>query len=330
MQDVRRLARPVSAGIQLPAIFIAAAAVSAAAICAAPLTASIVTVFLFAGLHNFMEFRYFAARMPVSWGRSRGYYLTGIGGVIVLTAAYLAIYFGGGRWLWDIDEWLTAVAAWDTAFILWVGWLFFLRRGKERGWMFGVIFLLAALAWLVPSYWSLALVYVHPFVAMWFLERQIRRTRPEWLRGYHLCLASLPVFLAMIWLMLAGTPDLPGDNSLFARIAQHAGSGILPGVSSRMLVATHVFLESVHYAVWIVLIPLADPRAVPWRLRAIPLFSRSNGFPKMIAAVLFVGVLIAAALWTGFALDYERTRDIYFAFAVSHVLAEFPFLVKML
>jgi hypothetical protein len=36
------------------------------------------------------------------------------------------------------------------------------------------------------------------------------------------------------------------------------------------------------------------------------------------------------ALWFGFAIDYTTTRDIYFAFAMAHVLAEFPFLIKML
>jgi NADH-quinone oxidoreductase subunit I len=33
---------------------------------------------------------------------------------------------------------------------------------------------------------------------------------------------------------------------------------------------------------------------------------------------------------TGFAIDYTTTRDVYFAFAIAHVLAEFPFLIKML
>ena len=36
------------------------------------------------------------------------------------------------------------------------------------------------------------------------------------------------------------------------------------------------------------------------------------------------------AFWFGFAFDYTATRDIYFAFAIGHVLAEFPFLIKML
>ena len=44
--------------------------------------------------------------------------------------------------------------------------------------------------------------------------------------------------------------------------------------------------------------------------------------------VLIVGAGITFALWFGFAADYTTTRDIYFAFAIGHVLAEVPFLVK--
>ncbi len=314
--------------------FVAFCALAAVLIGSFPLQLSIITIFLFAGVHNLMEFRYFAARMPVRWGRSRLYYTIGIGGVIVLASAYLTLYFASGNWLWSLDTWATFSASWNTAFVLWIALLFYLR-GKQRprsdwAWAFPAAFMLAALAWLVPQYWSLALVYLHPFIAMWFLERQIRRTRPEWLRGYHCCLASIPVFVAGIWLAFAGQPNLSDETNLFWRITQHAGSEILPGISSHVLVATHVFLETIHYAVWIVLIPLIDRRALPWKLSEIPLFSNSRGFPKAITAALVISVVIVLALWGGFAIDYTTTRDIYFAFAIAHVMAEFPFLIKML
>ncbi|MEQ1646704.1 MAG: hypothetical protein ABL959_24835, partial [Pyrinomonadaceae bacterium] len=180
------------------------------------------------------------------------------------------------------------------------------------------------------QYWSLALVYIHPFVAMWFLERQIRRTRPEWLRAYHFCLASIPVFLLMLWFALFGQPDLSEETNLFWRINQHAGSQILPGISSHLLVAVHVFLESIHYFVWILLIPLVDRKAIPWKLGEIPLFAGKNGFPKLVAGAIAVSVVLVLALWIGFTTDYTTTRDVYFAFAIAHVLAEFPFLIKML
>ena len=334
MQELHVQRHELTSAHALLAGFLLASAAGAAVIGSFPLEASIVTIFLFAGAHNFMEFRYFVARMPLRWGRSRLYYTVGIGGVIVLAAAYLSIYFSSGNWLWSYDTWGAVTASWNTALALWLGLMFYLR-GRQRprsdwSWAFPVAFGLAALAWIAPQYWSLSLVYIHPFVAMWFLERQIRRTRPEWLRAYHWCLASIPFFLVVIWIAFASQPSLPEDTNLFWRISQHAGSQILPGISSHLLVATHVFLESIHYFVWLLLIPLVDRRALPWRLADIPLFSKSGGFPKLVLAGIAVSLLIVAALWGGFAIDYTTTRDVYFAFAITHVLAEFPFLIKML
>lgn len=334
MQEIQRAKFEITSTQAFAALFLAFCAVAAALIGAFPLSASIITIFLFAGVHNAFEFRYFVARMPVRWGKSRAFYGTGIGGVIVLTGVYLAIYFGSGSWLWSAENWGIAVSSWNTAFVLWIGILFYLRgRQKPKSdwsWAFAVAFLVAAFIWLAPQYFSLSLVYLHPFIAMWFLERQIRRTKKEWLRAYHFCLLTIPFFVLVLYFLFANAPDLSSETNLFWRITQHAGSGILPAVSSHFLVATHVFLETIHYTVWILLIPLIDKRAIPWRVREIPLISNRQGFPKLIFGILIVSVLLVFTLWFGFSIDYTTTRDVYFAFAIAHVLAEFPFLVKML
>ena len=333
MQEIRTTGFTLTRAHWFAAAFLLSCALGAVLIASFPLQLSIATIFLFAGPHNLMEFRYFAARMPVRWGRSRTFYSVGIGGVLVLTAAYLTLYFASGNWLWSAESWQTCAAVWNTAFVLWVAVLFHLR-GKQRrlDWSiaFAAALFLAALAWAVPQYWSLALVYLHPFVAMWFLERQIRRTRPEWMRAYHLCLAAIPIFLIVVWAATAGEPRLSEETNLFWRIVQHSGGDVLPGISSHLLVATQVFLESIHYFVWLLIIPLVDRRVLPWRLSDVPLFANANGFPKLFAGLLVAGAAITIALWFGFALDYTTTRDIYFAFAIGHVLAEMPFLVKML
>ena len=334
MQEIRVQRFELTSAHVFTAAFVSACALAALLIGSAPLQMSIVTIFLFAGVHNFMEFRYFAARMPLRWGRSRGFYSIAIGGVAVLTTAYLAIYFIGGGWLWTPEVSGMLSASWNTAFILWVGVLFYVR-GRQRprsdwSWAFAVAFAFCALAWAFPQYWSLSLVYIHPLVAMWFLERQIRRTKPEWLRAYHYGLAAVPVFVAALWLALAAEPSLPSSDALSWRITQHAGSEILAGISSRFLVATHVFLESIHYFVWILLIPLIDRRALPWNLSGIPLFAKSGGWPKLMVAALVVSLIVVLGLWIGFSADYTLTRDVYFAFAIAHVMAEFPFLIKMI
>lgn len=334
MQEIQSRKFELSSAQIFAAAFLAFAALAAAGIGAFPLAASIITIFLFAGVHNFFEFRYFAARMPARWGRSKIYYSVGIGGVIVLTAAYLAIYFSFNNWLWDLTDWLSVVSIWNTAFVLWIGTLFYLRgRQKPRSdWSpaFAAAFLISSFVWLAPQYFSLSLVYLHPFAAMWFLERQIRRTKKEWLKAYHFCLATIPFFIVALYFAFANAPNLSTETNLFWRIAQHAGSDILPNISSHFLVATHVFLETIHYSVWILLIPLIDRRAIPWRLKDIPLVSNEKGFPKIVFGILAFSILLVFVLWFGFSIDYATTRDVYFAFAIAHVLAEFPFLVKIL
>src|SRR5205085_3553602 len=132
---------------------------------------------------------------------------------------------------------------------------------------------------------------------MWFLEGQIRRTKPEWLRVFHYSLALIPIFLCILWLATGGQPNLSEETNLFWRIAQHAGSQILPGISSHLLVATHVFLESIHYFVWLLLIPLVDRRAIPWQLTRVPMFANRNGYPRILIAVFVLSAFVVVALW---------------------------------
>ncbi|MBC7797278.1 MAG: hypothetical protein H7Z37_10435 [Pyrinomonadaceae bacterium] len=299
-----------------------------------PLTLSIVTIFLFAGVHNFVEFRYFLARMPLRWGNSRTYYSIGIGGVFTLTIIYLSIYFASNNFLYGATNYMIFVGVWNTLFLLWLASLLWLRgRQKPRSdysFAFPVALFVASFAWFLPQYFALSLVYLHPFVALYFFERQLRRTRPEYVKTFHVCLATLPVFLVILWLILGNSPNIATGDFLSWRITQHAGGEILPFVSNKLLVATHVFLETIHYTIWILLMPLIDKKAVPFRLKNIPLFVHKQGFPRIITAVLLLGIVAIVALWFGFAIDYATTRDVYFALAISHVLAEMPFLIKML
>jgi hypothetical protein len=46
--------------------------------------------------------------------------------------------------------------------------------------------------------------------------------------------------------------------------------------------------------------------------------------------MLVFGVVVAGMLWFGFLADYSTTRDVYFTFAIAHVVAEAPFLMRMI
>lgn len=316
------------------ATLIASACLSAALASWLPLQVSIVTVFLFAGPHNWFELRYFLMRLPARFGRSRNFFAVAFAGIFTLTIAYLAmpaLYYAN---VWSGANWPDAIATWNTLLLLWLGALV-IMRGKQNSrrdwfWALPTVFLLCAGNWLAPQLFSLAIVYIHPLVALWFLDRHLRRTRPEWLRTYHCCLVLLPLLLAgMLW-QLSRTSALADDNGLFWRITQHAGADLLPNVSSHMLVSTHVFLEMLHYGIWIVALPLIGASGTVWNVKTIPLARRRHGFPKLIAAVLIFGLFVVALLWFGFSVNYPAMRDVYFAVAIAHVLAEAPFLLRMI
>src|SRR3954447_12584505 len=117
MQEIRQARYELSSAAAFCVVFVMFCALAAAVIGSFPLQMSIVTIFLFAGVHNFMEFRYFAARLPLRWGRSRNFYTIAIAGVVILTALYLALYFSYGNWLWSNDTWSVLSASWNTSFI---------------------------------------------------------------------------------------------------------------------------------------------------------------------------------------------------------------------
>jgi hypothetical protein len=199
-------------------------------------------------------------------------------------------------------------------------------------WTIPVALALCSLNWLGPDLFSLAIVYVHPLIALWFLDRHIRRTRPAWSGAYRRCLWLLPVVLAvMIWQLSLSAP-LADDNGLFWRITQHSGAEVLPQVSSHILVSVHLFLEMLHYGVWIIALPLIGRigSARFWKVRTVPIARHPKGFPRIVAGLLIVAFAAVGVLWFGFSIDYATTRDIYFTVAIAHVLAEAPFLLRML
>ncbi len=299
-----------------------------------PLGFSIVTVFLFAGPHNWLEARYMLTRMPARWGPLSGYFSIGIGGVIVLSIGMAAVRWLGEWFAWPGELWLSLYVLWNTALIGWIATLVLMRSlqnpRRDWSWIVPAALVLIGLNWLWPLAWSLALVYLHPLVALWFLDREIGRMQPGWQTAYRGCLLLVPVCLAILWWKLAGTADLPGSDWLSLQITQHAGAGIVSGVSTHFLVSAHTFLEMLHYGVWIVAIPLVSVRMAPWRLDNVPLARRSSWWRWAIGGAIAAGVLVMLALWGGFLADYPLTRDIYFTVAMLHVLAEVPFLLRLL
>jgi hypothetical protein len=294
-----------------------------------PIGVSIIAVFLCAGPHNWVEARYFLSRLPARWGKLTGFFTLGLGGVAVLTGVFAAIH-----WLVEYEAYEIVGPIWNTILVLWIATLVHLRSKqnprREWGWIWPAAFFAIALAWYFPFGWGLGLVYLHPLVALWILDREIGRVAPEYRSTYRACLLVVPVCLVGLCLRLAGTSDLPGEDMLILQIRRHAGSEVLEGVSTHLLVALHTFLEVVHYGVWLIAVPWVARNSSLWNIARTPLARRSGAWLFGVQAFIAIGLGLVAILWIGFVVDYPITRDVYFTVALAHVLAEVPFLLRAL
>jgi hypothetical protein len=327
-------AAPPIAGIALAAIMVGLAIGAALLAGWTPILFSIATVFLFAGPHNWLEARYFLTRLPARWGKLRLFFLFAFGGLFALCAASWALPWLA-RWFdWPELALVTATAVWNSLFIGWIVVLIQMRMRqnprRDWGWTLPIAFLALAANWFAPFIFSYALVYLHPLMALWLLDRELKRTRPAWRPAYHLCLLAIPLLLGALWWKLHDAAPLSTLAPVDSAIVHHAGFGVFGGISSHFLVAAHTFLEMVHYGVWIVAIPLIGLRTAPWNLANVPMVRRGTAWRWGIIGLLALGLIIAFVLWTSFGLDYAATRYVYFQIALLHVLAEVPFLLRAL
>src|SRR5260370_6174606 len=262
---------------------LAAAFVSGAAMLAAvfPVAVSIGAVFVFAGPHTWLEARYFASRLPVRWGRQRGFFLVALAGVAALSVTFSLISV-------DRSIWHIALAAWAIC----------LARPSRREALpslASIALAWAALACAFPNYADLALVYLHPLAALWFVRRQIAKSRPEWLPQFRILAMSLPIMALFVVTARAGQPA-PGAAQV---------TSFVPLANSTALVALHAFLELLHYGAWVLLLPAIGLATRPWNIRTIPLVRR---WPKLVAAVLPMRAMNVLLVWVLFAVDFHTAR----------------------
>jgi len=322
---VERLSLAIMA---IPVLIVVGCAVVAST---APISVSIVAVFLFAGPHNWMEARYFLTRMPARWGGLAPYFSLGLGGSVFLTGMFAILPWLSGS---NPHTSLMLVAVWNSLFTGWVIWLAHLRsqQNPRREWPFLIPFgfVLIAVNWLSPLAWSLALVYLHPLLALAFLDRELQRKPAVWRKSFRIGLFLVPVCLLAMAARWGNSPNIPGQDLLTWQITHHAGAEVISRVSTHFLVAAHVFLELLHYLVWILMIPMLNGRISFSRIRDVPLARRSFHWQRLVIIIVGIGAVMMMMLWASFLADYTWTRNIYFTVAILHVLMEIPFLLRSL
>lgn len=303
----------------------------------APVQLSIAIVILFAGAHNWFELRYVLSRFPARFGKIRPFFIVAIAGVFLLAISFIILgYFGQyGLWSSAINDLSLSrlYKVWNTAFVFWLLALISIRnkeRSNDYPLALPIAAALLAVNWISAPLFGLMLVYAHPLIGLLILRRETTLSKPQ-LQGVSnsLIVVSL-VALTSLLLILCQSQNLNTTENLTDKIARHAGALILPGVSSHLLVSVHVFLELVHYFVWIVAIPYVTLGSRIFSLAKIPLICRSSNWRPIVGSVLVTGVALVVLLQTAFTVDFSTARDIYFTIAILHVLAEFPVLLRLM
>lgn len=307
---------------------------------AAPVPLAMAVLFLFAGPHNWIEVRYMLARLPSRAGPLASFMLLGGTGVLLLALGTTLMPTVTRplpiRWLGGASALTLAAIAWNLTLVAWLATMLIVRARqkpvRDWWWVTPCALAIAALTCLQPLAWSLFLVYLHPFMAFWILDRELRARRRELRPVLHALIAAVPVLIAVLWWCLRDAPPLPamGQDQLTMRILNTAGVGMLTAVPARFLVSSHVLLETLHYAVWLIAIPALALREAPWRITRVPLAVRSIAWRRITQGALALGGCVVVALWAGFSRDYVATRDLYFTIAIVHVLAEAPLLIRLL
>ena len=300
----------------------------------APLTVAILAVFLFAGPHNWIEARLLLERMPPRWGALRRYFLTAGIGTLILTLSHWLLSTLSAVSVWNATAWRIAHSIWLTSLVSWVVVLVYLRshQSPRRDWTpaLSVGLLLASLSWMRPAESGLLLVYLHPLVSIWFLEREVTLRNPARRFALRAIFTVMGCGLIVVVAVLATSAPVSATDALTVRIRDHVGADLLTWVSDRCLIATHTYLELLHYSVWLFALPGISLSSPPWSLNLIPLAHSRTGWRRVVVAALSAGAFGVLLIWAGFLWDYSLMRDVYFELAMLHVLMEIPFLIRQI
>jgi hypothetical protein len=173
------------------------------------------------------------------------------------------------------------------------------------------------------------MLFLHPLLGLWILEREIRRTRKTWLNSYHWCLLSIPIAVLGLFLFLNGVPPDTANSQTLTRLSGNPGNMLFADASPAMMLSIYAFLQMVHYAIWVVAMPIVSQSWKRWRLDFMPALRNRAKLQAMVRIGFAMSGLAVICFWIGYKLDYTATLDFYVLLSTLHVLSEVPFMFWM-
>ena len=188
-------------------------------------------------------------------------------------------------------------------------------RGSWRRQVLGVSMLAPVLwiAWRSPTLADTAFAHLHNVVAVmiwWAMRRPRERAGLRWLSLVAIGVAAL--------LVLSGAVTANFRAALPGLDAESLGGALAPGLSAQWaerLVVLYAFGQSIHYAVWLRLVPDEDrARATPRSFSASWAALTADVGPVLVAAAAVSAFVIGWALL----VDVRSARDGYLRGAAFH------------
>jgi hypothetical protein len=294
------LSRPA---LNVPALGMSVAAVACMALALrAPIVLTLVGFVLFGALHNLLELRYVLGRFA---DLLTGRFLSVLVGLITGIAVCRLVAGPTGR-----------LAEIGLGYLV-LGVAAFWSLKRNRMGLAGVLAVLAgaaALSFTHPAHHFVVLTHLHNLVPLAFIW--------EWARHSPLLRAvSVGWVLVIPAGLLLGLADGLMRLDAPARFSP-ADSPLFDGATAARLLAVFAFLQSMHYVVWVWLLPRYAPAATARFEMRVPGVRGWRIWVLGAIAALALGVV----LWA----DYRTGRGVYAALAGYHAYLEFPVLLVML
>lgn len=301
-------------------LVLGAVAASLAVALGSPIATAVIGLILFGILHNLLEFRYVAGRFSGVLGRPFLDLLVALITGIVVCRLLVGV-LGRPAQLAEIllGYAVLAAAAWHGL------------DGRRRVTAWAVVGAASVVSLAFPAYHFVVLTHLHNVVPLFFLwewSRRIvsRRGRRAFRAVQLLWVVAVPavILLGLLDGSLSADPGIVrsvvGDGQTV--LASSAPPGAAATVVGMRFLAVFAFMQTMHYVVWVALLPRVAPDAsaafearVPW----------VTG-PRLWA----IGFMAAAVFAVLFGVDFAQGKALYAALASYHAYLELPVLLAML
>ncbi|WP_020145627.1 hypothetical protein [Terracoccus sp. 273MFTsu3.1] len=301
-------------------LVLAAVCLSLAIALGAPIATAVIGLILFGILHNLLEIRYVAGRFSGLLGRPFLELLAAlVTGIVV--CRLLAGVVGRPAQLAEIVLGYVILAAAARHGL----------DGRRRVAAWVLIGAAAAVSLTFPTYHFVVLTHLHNVVPLFFLwewSRRItsRRGRQAFRAVQLLWVVAIPAVVLLGFLdgSLSADPGIVrsvvGDGQTV--LAASAPPSATATVLGMRFLTVFAFMQTMHYVVWVALLPRVAPDAsaafearVPWMTG-----------PRLWA----MGFLAASLFAVLFGLDFAQGKTLYAALASYHAYLELPVLLALL